>query len=221
MGVAEDTDRAVARWALGEAAATATLEALLATLERAGAFAAVVPRQGDATLAARSRRARAGLLAIAARAGERRLFATAAEEGFLDLLGGAEAGAGATWLASEPFGNVPEAAGALVVVGLTAAPDELLVALPRVARAVGVVVARTASDGNAWKVTHALNNLLAGAVANAGYAASLIEGLAGGGVLDEADRRDVVQAIENTRDGVSKMAASMKALTATAKRPDR
>ena len=217
MGLSEELDHAVVSFFVGDVNVVDALEAIVAALERTETRCVIVRDNGDVVVGARSRSLRQPLARVPVFANGNRLYVTAREDKLGVVFEDAPP-AGAEWLVSEPIPDDPGRRAAIVVLGMGASADEVLLRLPRLAKACAAMLTRDRSDAMAWKLTHGLNNLLAGAIANAEYAASLVETIGTGAIPTAEERADIVHAIENTREGVKKMVATLKTLTA-ARRP--
>lgn len=210
-----DADRAVAAWAVGDADAVAALEQVCGSLEAASGVTCVLAfgeEGADGLVNAPEEPAEAALVvSVAAHARSNRAFYTRFDEVwsalFSAVLGTGE-GAGAApaackWVACEPVKDGEGTLhGVVVVLGEDeGGRDRVLSALPDLARLCAAVLVRERQGAVAAKVTHRLNNLLSGVLANVEYASSLVQGHPGDGPLlasaTPAVRADFVSALQN------------------------
>lgn len=158
-----DLDRALATWLLGEAEATVPLGSCFAIVEREGGVAALATLDGATLYGSAAAREHVPALTRAVSASRpHRAYGTAREERWAWLTD-----AGLAWIACEPAGE----SAMLVAAGATdESRDEVLVRLPRLARACGVVIDQLRTKVRAREIRHTLKNLLAAAKGNADLA---------------------------------------------------
>lgn len=159
----DELDRALAKWLLGEAEATAPLGSCFGVVEREGGVAALVTLDGSTMYGTAAARQHAPAFTRAvASSRPHRAYGTSREERWAWVTD-----AGLSWIACEPAGE----SAMLVAAGATdESRDEILVRLPRLARACGVVIDQLRTKVRAREIRHTLKNLLAAAKGNADLA---------------------------------------------------
>ncbi len=212
-----DADRAVAAWAVGDADAVAALEQVcgsLAAVQGVSCVLALGEEGGDGLVNAPEEPAEAALVvSVAAHARSNRAIYTRFDEVWRALFSavvgsGAAAAEGSApaaceWVACEPVKDGEGALhGVVVVLGKDeGGRDRVLSALPDLARLCAAVLVRERQGAVAAKVTHRLNNLLSGVLANVEFASSLVQGQPSEGPLlasaTPAVRADFVSALQN------------------------
>ena len=182
-----DLDRALATWLLGEAEATVPRGACFAAVEQEGGVAALATLDGATLYGSAAARAHVSTFTRAVSSSRpHRAYGTSREERWAWLTD-----AGLAWIACEPAGEA-----AMLVAGGTTdeSRDEILVRLPRLARACGVVVDQLRAKVRAREIRHTLKNLLAAAKGNADLARV------------SGDRREQQEtALENVVEAIGRM----------------
>lgn len=210
----EQLEQLLARWVMGEAEAFDTLARLCATIEAPQVSCAIVREPGTEPAlfgTAESLVHAALLLGVAERSAQQRTLLTAHDGRWSDLLSLAPLLAEVEWIAHEPVadGSGLAHAGVVVIGWREASPEDVLPALPRLARAVAVVLARERAENRAADVHHSLNNLVSAIVVNTDYAAELLSDRLTPppppSPLGYVDRRDLRQAIEHAREAAHQM----------------
>ena len=183
-----EAERAVAAWVVGDADATTALEQACASVESSttSMISLVVGEASSVEVvnAPVDGRVRLAVARAAERAGPNRALTRD-----LDRDGGwsavweepdsaSPAATTGAWIACEPVSDADGLHhGSLVAHGSgDATLARVLVVLPELARLAAAVLGRERARAVTAKVTHSLNNLLAGVLANVEYAGVLIEG---------------------------------------------
>lgn len=158
-----DLERALATWLLAEAEATVPFGACFANIERDGGVAALATLDGATLYGPAAARAHVSAFTRAMTLSKpHRAYGTSREERWAWLTA-----AGLAWIACEPAGE----SAMLIAAGVTAeSHDEVLVRLPRLARACGVVIDQLRTKVRVREFRHTLKNLLAAAKGNADLA---------------------------------------------------
>ncbi len=222
MSIAEESDRALAAWVLGDQVSRATLTSLAAIVEGRDALAALVQRDGDAVdvVATDASAREASLLTrIEGIVAPRRAFHTPRDDRWASLWGGHAHAGSAAWVACEPVLEGPKTRATIVVVGFDEKRrDEVLMSLPRLARVSATVLTREENERLSGTATHAIRNLLASLLVNGEYALSLVDE----GGKEDADsastrRAHLVEAVRNTLHAAQQLTAHVNKLTDAAR----
>ncbi len=146
------------------------------------------------------------------RSGMRRALATFRQEDWRELFAEAELEPGVGWIAAEPIAEEGARVHAmLVVIGASGDPDDnVLLAVPAIARACVPLIKQRRAAELASHRRHTLNNLLAAASANLGFVAELLDE----GALDTAtNAADAKKALSNARGALRDVVLHVEALT--------
>lgn len=228
VGVQQAIERALVRWTFGDEDGITTLRALCSILEELEVTLGLV--RGDegraAVLAESARSATRLFVRVADHAARRRTLLMPCDEGWSALFDGAASPALATWAACEPVvGRDGHDTGSmLVVIGWSDRHrDDVLVALPRLARACAQLLAEEQVAAMAWKTTHTLNNLLTSVLANVEYASHLLGDGGGGEGSPLASARpelraDIGQAMGNAHEAAKLMVGHVERIASLGKR---
>ncbi len=204
-----EAERAVAAWAVGDADAAVALGQMCSALESVTGVACVLVggEEGRDDVVSSESLLPATVARIAAASRPNRALYTHHDARWPSLFASGEMdGAGAAgweWVACEPaLDRDGTLHGMIVAAGRRGSDrDRVLVVLPDVARLCASVLGLERITAVAAKVTHRLNNLLAGVLANVEYASLQLEGASGDEPLlasaTPAHRREFVTALEN------------------------
>jgi hypothetical protein len=223
LSVQQELERVLARSMMGEDGTVASLHGICSVLQSRGVVCEVVRHAVDEKL-----EGRAALFArIVRRTAPNRAFLTASDEAWTQLMTSTAAVPNAAWIACEPVVADDGSRNATVVaIGENDLQrDELLILLPKIARACAAILAREDQAVFVSKLTHVMNNLLTSVIVNIGYASHLLSEAEAVGADEQAvvsvsgaERDDLVQAMNNARDS-SKVLASHVAQIAALGQP--
>lgn len=149
------------------------------------------------------------------RSGMRRVLATSRQLEWREVFEGLTAERGAHWLAAEPIsGSGGSVFAMLVVVGSTPEPDDdVLLALPAVAKGCGPLILQRRADDLSSRRRHTMNNLLATVSANLGYVADLLEESAERSAASPSSLGDAQKALGNARSALREIGVQVEVLT--------
>lgn len=210
----EPFDALLARWTMGEADAIPTLESLCAGVARADVTCAIVrqPPGGPALIGTAKSLLEAALLTrVSEHCAKQRSLITSHDVRWDGLVSGHPLRTDIAWIASEPVADGDGHAHAeVIVVGWRdAACEDVLPSLPRLARAVAVILARERAEGVVAGMQHALNNLLASIVVNVDYASELLDDEGSAALAASrpglAGASDLRQALKHARQSATEM----------------
>lgn len=206
-------EHAIASWVTGELAGALALAALCETLAAPNVTCGLVSREKELVVVTGSRLTLAErqlLQRVAHATAPWRAFHTRSEDVWSVVVGDAPAGGSAAWVVCEPVGQSNlDAHASLVCVGHHDAPrDEIMVKLPAIAVACGVIVEAERTTERARDLAHRLKNGLAAILGNIDYACDL----AGAPDATAASHADLVEALSNVREAAHAMNKPLEAL---------
>jgi hypothetical protein len=222
--VLQDLEPVLARAMTGEYDCNTAVLAVCTAIERRGIACGLVRPAGEgrneAIVSGGERAAReTDLLATVARlTAPHRAYHTPNDDRWNELFGGNEMlRARASWLACEPVvSSSGSHVAVLVLIGESESHrDEVLLALPAVARACAALLGQEHRFSRIEQITHVMNNLLTSIIVNVSYASHLVEEQDGAATLPgpaetrEAARVDLVQALQHSTDAAKQLAAQV------------
>ena len=230
-GAQQAIEHALVRWTFGDDDGVTTLRTLCTILEDLQVTLGVVrENEGRSVVLAENARAASRILVrVADHAAHRRTLLMPCDDAWCALFEAQAATPSApappaTWAACEPLTDADghESGSTLVAIGWNDTHrDDVLVALPRLARACASLLADEQVAAAAWKLTHSLNNLLTSVLANVEYASHLLDDSGEGSPLAAARpevRADIAQAMGNAHEAAKLMVGQVDRIGSLGKR---